>query len=53
MVVGWYHSYPGSECWLSSVDINAQQVNLLKNLKCQALMFDFNINLSNPSTHVQ
>ena len=26
MVVGWYHSHPGFGCWLSSVDINTQQV---------------------------
>ena len=25
-VVGWYHSHPGFGCWLSSVDINTQQV---------------------------
>ena len=28
MVVGWYHSHPGFGCWLSSVDINTQQVRL-------------------------
>ena len=28
MVVGWYHSHPGFGCWLSSVDINTQQVIL-------------------------
>ena len=26
MVVGWYHSHPGWGCWLSSVDMNTQQV---------------------------
>lgn len=26
MVVGWYHSHPGFGCWLSSVDINTQEV---------------------------
>ena len=26
MAVGWYHSHPGFRCWLSSVDINTQQV---------------------------
>lgn len=31
MVVGWYHSHPGFGCWLSSVDINTQQVSLLMN----------------------
>ncbi|KAJ2521228.1 multicatalytic endopeptidase [Coemansia sp. RSA 1939] len=25
-VVGWYHSHPGFGCWLSSVDINTQQM---------------------------
>lgn len=25
-VVGWYHSHPGFGCWLSSVDVNTQQV---------------------------
>lgn len=29
MVVGWYHSHPGFGCWLSSVDVNTQQVTLL------------------------
>eukprot|EP00817_Percolomonadidae_sp_ATCC50343_P001008 CAMPEP_0117431960 /NCGR_PEP_ID=MMETSP0758-20121206/11505_1 /TAXON_ID=63605 /ORGANISM="Percolomonas cosmopolitus, Strain AE-1 (ATCC 50343)" /LENGTH=302 /DNA_ID=CAMNT_0005221513 /DNA_START=25 /DNA_END=929 /DNA_ORIENTATION=- len=24
-VVGWYHSHPGFDCWLSGVDINTQQ----------------------------
>src|ERR1700710_349232 len=28
MVVGWYHSHPGFGCWLSSVDINTQQVGI-------------------------
>jgi len=28
MVVGWYHSHPGFGCWLSSVDVNTQQVNI-------------------------
>jgi len=27
MVVGWYHSHPGFGCWLSSVDVNTQQVS--------------------------
>ena len=27
MVVGWYHSHPGFGCWLSSVDVNTQQVD--------------------------
>jgi 26S proteasome regulatory subunit N11 len=26
MVVGWYHSHPGFGCWLSSVDVNTQNV---------------------------
>lgn len=26
VVVGWYHSHPGFGCWLSSVDVNTQQV---------------------------
>ena len=28
-VVGWYHSHPGFGCWLSSVDINTQQVSFV------------------------
>ena len=28
MVVGWYHSHPGFGCWLSSVDVNTQQVRI-------------------------
>jgi 26S proteasome regulatory subunit N11 len=28
MVVGWYHSHPGFGCWLSSVDVQTQQVCL-------------------------
>ena len=30
MVVGWYHSHPGFGCWLSSVDVNTQQVGVFK-----------------------
>jgi 26S proteasome regulatory subunit N11 len=30
MVVGWYHSHPGFGCWLSSVDVNTQQVVSLR-----------------------
>ena len=26
VVVGWYHSHPGFGCWLSSTDVNTQQV---------------------------
>ena len=33
MVVGWYHSHPGFGCWLSSVDVNTQQVSFLIYLK--------------------
>ena len=29
MVVGWYHSHPGFGCWLSSVDVNTQQVRYI------------------------
>jgi 26S proteasome regulatory subunit N11 len=29
MVVGWYHSHPGFGCWLSSVDVQTQQVSVL------------------------
>lgn len=29
MVVGWYHSHPGFGCWLSSVDVNTQQVSFI------------------------
>ena len=25
IVVGWYHSHPGFDCWLSSTDINTQK----------------------------
>ncbi|KAL5678922.1 hypothetical protein ACJX0J_005307, partial [Zea mays] len=25
MVLGWYHSHPGFNCWISDVDINTQQ----------------------------
>lgn len=32
MVVGWYHSHPGFGCWLSSVDINTQQVHTSSNV---------------------
>jgi 26S proteasome regulatory subunit N11 len=37
-VVGWYHSHPGFGCWLSSVDINTQQVR--SNSIDQGLMTD-------------
>lgn len=26
-IVGWYHSHPGYDCWLSSVDMHTQQLN--------------------------
>jgi 26S proteasome regulatory subunit N11 len=29
MVVGWYHSHPGFGCWLSSVDVQTQQVRVI------------------------
>jgi len=29
MVVGWYHSHPGFGCWLSSVDVQTQQVRTI------------------------
>lgn len=35
MVVGWYHSHPGFGCWLSSVDVQTQQVSLF----CLFFMF--------------
>lgn len=35
-VVGWYHSHPGFGCWLSSVDVNTQQV-------ISSSVFDFSI----------
>jgi hypothetical protein len=41
MVVGWYHSHPGFGCWLSSVDINTQQVGL-------AFQIDITPSLPNP-----
>ena len=31
-VVGWYHSHPGFGCWLSSVDINTQQVCFFRSM---------------------
>ena len=36
MVVGWYHSHPGFGCWLSSVDVNTQQVSFLIYLKIKS-----------------
>lgn len=27
--MGWYHSHPGFGCWLSSVDVNTQAVDVL------------------------
>lgn len=24
-MIGWFHSHPGYNCWLSGVDINTQQ----------------------------
>ncbi|SCU98237.1 LAMI_0F13674g1_1 [Lachancea mirantina] len=26
-VVGWYHSHPGYDCWLSNIDIETQRLN--------------------------
>ncbi len=36
-VVGWYHSHPGFGCWLSSVDVNTQQV-LIRRSKFESLL---------------
>mgnify|MGYP003362343643 FL=1 len=26
-IVGWYHSHPGYDCWLSNIDMQTQQLN--------------------------
>ncbi|KAI6094688.1 JAB1/Mov34/MPN/PAD-1 ubiquitin protease-domain-containing protein [Pisolithus croceorrhizus] len=42
MVVGWYHSHLGFGCWLSSVDINTQQVCPVTTLRfrCVTVVID-------------
>jgi len=40
MVVGWYHSHPGFGCWLSSVDINTQQLFESLNPRSVAVVVD-------------
>jgi 26S proteasome regulatory subunit N11 len=45
MVVGWYHSHPGFGCWLSSVDINTQQVRSAR----RSLHSRASSNISSPS----
>ncbi|KIJ56721.1 hypothetical protein M422DRAFT_22879 [Sphaerobolus stellatus SS14] len=40
MVVGWYHSHPGFGCWLSSVDINTQQLFESLNSRSVAVVVD-------------
>jgi 26S proteasome regulatory subunit N11 len=37
MVVGWYHSHPGFGCWLSSVDVQTQQVRTVLSQLFQSL----------------
>jgi 26S proteasome regulatory subunit N11 len=43
MVVGWYHSHPGFGCWLSSVDINTQQVSLPHSFPCHPSTHDLTL----------
>jgi len=40
MVVGWYHSHPGFDCWLSGVDINTQQSFEQLNQRAVAVVVD-------------
>lgn len=40
MVVGWYHSHPGFDCWLSGVDINTQQSFEQLNPRAVAVVID-------------
>ncbi|KIL70174.1 hypothetical protein M378DRAFT_156242 [Amanita muscaria Koide BX008] len=40
MVVGWYHSHPGFGCWLSSVDINTQQLFEQLDVRSVAVVID-------------
>lgn len=40
MVVGWYHSHPGFGCWLSSVDVNTQQLFEQLNRRAVAVVID-------------
>jgi len=40
MVVGWYHSHPGFDCWLSNVDVNTQQSFEALNRRAVAVVVD-------------
>jgi len=40
MVVGWYHSHPGFDCWLSNVDVNTQQSFEALNKRAVAVVVD-------------
>ena len=46
MVVGWYHSHPGFGCWLSSVDVQTQQVRTIISQLFQSLIAFSPLNLS-------
>ena len=46
MVVGWYHSHPGFGCWLSSVDVQTQQVRTIIWHLFQSLIAFSPLNLS-------
>ena len=47
MVVGWYHSHPGFGCWLSSVDMNTQQVSFFSFYLAVDAHFYFNFRALN------
>ena len=40
MVVGWYHSHPGFDCWLSMVDVNTQSSFEKLHHRCIAVVVD-------------
>ncbi len=39
-LVGWYHSHPGLECWLSGIDVRTQKLFQMTNKTFFALVVD-------------
>ncbi|KAL3229248.1 COP9 signalosome complex subunit 5 [Nakaseomyces bracarensis] len=39
-IIGWYHSHPGYDCWLSSIDMQTQSLNQLHQDPYLAIVID-------------
>lgn len=52
MVVGWYHSHPGFGCWLSGVDINTQQVMVVRTTLSVLAWFALHASCCSPASYL-